>query len=277
MSQPTLRLNYRNSRTASIERLGWPCACVMESYGVRVGLRADDEALLAAMRELLPPGASAGDSATPVERIFSVRRLGGMYHLYTSGRALVSAESRDEILEWFEARCRLYIAEHSPEWVFVHAGVVFWRGQLLVIPGRSLSGKTTLVRTLLQDGAVYYSDEYAVFDATGRAHPFATPLGIREEGSLAQTKRAAEAFGAESATAPRRVDRVIITRYKKGSAGALREVSAGSAVLALFAHTVSARRSPQRALAVLTRAVSGAKIRKGYRGEARDLLNYLLL
>jgi hypothetical protein len=276
MSGQGLRLTYRNSRTASIDRLGWSCAFVAHSYGVRVGLRADDEALLTEMRELLPPGATADDSAAPVERIFSIRRGDGLYHLYTSGRRLVSTQTKEEILEWFEAKCRLYIAEHSPSWVFVHAGVVVWRGQLLVIPGHSLSGKTTLVRALLQNGAVYYSDEYAVFDVEGEVYPFATPLGIRREGALAQTKQEASVFGAETGYAPRRLDWVILTRYRKGSTKPLREVSAGTAVLGLLAHTVSARRFPQRALLVLKKAVRGAKIRKGYRGEAQEMLNYLL-
>jgi hypothetical protein len=277
MSEHVLRLTYRNSRTALIDQLGWGYTGVIKSYGVRVGLRADDETLLSAMRELLPPGATDDDGSAPVAQIFSMRRLDGLYHLYTNGRRIVSTPTQEEILEWFEAKCRLHIAERSPDWVFVHAGVVLWRGQLLVIPGHSLSGKTTLVRTLLQDGAVYYSDEYAVFDAEGRVFPFATPLGVRQEGFIEQTKQEAAAFGAEIGVAPRQVDWVIITRYRKGSIKPLREVSAGNAVLALLAHTVSARRSPQRALLVLKKAVRGAKIRKGYRGEAQEMLHYLPL
>ena len=48
---------------------------------------------------------------------------------------------------------------------------------------------------MVRAGATYYSDEYAVIDDTGLVHPFARPLGIREEGSYVQTKCAAEALG----------------------------------------------------------------------------------
>ena len=41
-----------------------------------------------------------------------------------------------------------------------------------MVPGRSLSGKSTLVLSFVERGADYYSDEYAVFDSEGRVHPY---------------------------------------------------------------------------------------------------------
>ena len=58
----------------------------------------------------------------------------------------------------------------------------------IVMPGASFAGKTTMVRAWLEAGATYYSDEFAVLDRTGRVHPFARPLAIRE-GSTASTRR----------------------------------------------------------------------------------------
>jgi hypothetical protein len=276
MTHQVPTLNYRNSRTTAIDRLGWGFACVIKSYGVRVGLRANEADLLSSMRELLPPNTTEDTDPAPVARIFSVRHSDGLFHLYNSGKKLFSSQSREKVLEFFEAKCRIYIAEHSPDWVFVHAGVVLWKGQLLVIPGHSLSGKTTLVRTLLQNGAIYYSDEYAVFDGEGRVYPFATPLGIRREGEIQQTKREAVTFGAEIGALARCIDWVIMTRYRKGTTKPLKELSSGNGVLALLAHTVSARRFPQRVISVLKKAVATAKIRKGYRGEAQEMLKFLL-
>jgi hypothetical protein len=67
---------------------------------------------------------------------------------------------------------------------FLYAGVVAWQGHAIVFPGRSLSGKTTLVREMLRLGATYYSDEFAVVDNSGLVHSFPRPLGIREDPSL---------------------------------------------------------------------------------------------
>ena len=72
------------------------------------------------------------------------------------------------------------IAEVARNRVFVHAGVVGWKGRAIVIPGRSYSGKSTLVSELIRAGAAYYSDEYAVFDSRGRVYPFAKPLEMRD-------------------------------------------------------------------------------------------------
>ena len=48
-----------------------------------------------------------------------------------------------------------------------------------MIPGSSFSGKTTLVRALVDAGAVYYSDEFAALDETGRVFRYAKWLSVR--------------------------------------------------------------------------------------------------
>ena len=75
-----------------------------------------------------------------------------------------------------------YVAEEARRGVFVHAGVVGWKGRALVLPGKSGAGKTTLVAELIRAGATYYSDEYAVLDERGRVHPYARPLAVRVDG-----------------------------------------------------------------------------------------------
>src|SRR5438045_8281052 len=101
-----------------------------------------------------------------------------------------------------ESHLRLCVAELAKHRVFVHAGVVGWKGKAIVIPGRSYSGKSTLVSELVKAGATYYSDDYAVFDARGRVYPFPKPLEMRDEGAFRQTKIGVEDFGGRNATKP---------------------------------------------------------------------------
>src|SRR5262249_31072298 len=89
-------------------------------------------------------------------------------------------------LDLLRALLELRIATNAPSRIFVHAGVVEWRGHAILFPGRSRSGKTTLVAALLRAGAKYYSDEFAVLDAAGRVHPWARPLRMRRPGMLPQ-------------------------------------------------------------------------------------------
>jgi serine kinase of HPr protein (carbohydrate metabolism regulator) len=69
------------------------------------------------------------------------------------------------------------IAVRARSALFVHAGVVAWRGRAVLIPGASNAGKSTLVAELVRRGATYYSDEYAAIDAAGRVHPYARRTG----------------------------------------------------------------------------------------------------
>ena len=85
-------------------------------------------------------------------------------------------------MESLESDMQRFVAEMAHRRVFVHAGVVGWQGKAIIIPGRTFTGKTTMVAELVRAGATYYSDEYAVFDLQGRVHPYARPLGMRETG-----------------------------------------------------------------------------------------------
>jgi hypothetical protein len=160
--------------------------------------------------------------------------------------------------------------------VFVHAGVVGWKGQAIVIPGRSYSGKSTLVAELVRAGATYYSDEYAVLDARGRVHPFSKPLELRQEGKYEQTKITAAELGGHSGTKPLPVGLVLMTQFKSGARWRPRKLTAGKAVLEMLFNTVSARRSPEKALAALQRVTMQAEVLKGVRGDAAEVVPSVL-
>jgi hypothetical protein len=151
--------------------------------------------------------------------------------------------------------------------------VVGWRGQAILVPGTSFSGKTTLVAELVRAGAVYYSDEYAVLDEKGRVHPFAKPLSIREPNNGGrQTDYPIEAFTGNKGVKPLAVGLVLLTEYNPTASWRPRSVSPGKAVLALMAHTVTARNRPEATLQTLRHVVSGATVLRGRRGEAVELI-----
>ena len=69
------------------------------------------------------------------------------------------------------SRIELLVAAALPDRVAVHAGVVAFAGRAVVIPGPSHSGKSTLVQALVEAGATYLSDEFALLDEAGRVWP----------------------------------------------------------------------------------------------------------
>jgi len=268
---------------AKLDRLVWADGMSFISYGVRVGLRVSDSAILPDVIARLPPGWRSSP-APVVDHLYSViggeakedskvRRLNLAYW-----NLLRIARSRkfNEVLDGFESHMQLTVAEHSPRRVFVHAGVVGWNGRAIVIPGLSHAGKTTLVHQLVRAGATYYSDEYAVVDARGRVHPYPRPLGMRTPDSSDQTKVTAEELGATIGTKPLRIGLVLSTSFKKGARFRPRELSRGQGVLELLANTVSARTQPRLALEALPKALESAQVLKGARGEASQIIDSIL-
>lgn len=268
---------------AKIDRLGWADGLSFTSYGVKVGLRVNDAAILDQVVARLPPGAKPS-AARVVDHLYSltgftngqkgkVRRFNlGYWNLVRFARS----RSFEDLLTQFESHVQLTVAEYAPRRVFVHAGVVAWKGAAILIPGLSYSGKTTLVSELIRAGATYYSDEYAVIDERGRVHAYPRALGVRSSSAAIAAKVEAKEMGAEVGSKPLRAGLVISTSFKKSARWRPRELTRGKGVLEMLSNTVSARTQPELALNVLPKALEGAKILKGVRGEARDIVESIL-
>lgn len=266
-----------------VDRLGWAVGFSLKSYGVRIGIRSNEPAALDRVCRHLPSEWESTSSSI-VDRVYSIL-IGGkgqranvrrMNLLYGDHVQLARSLDLALVFETFESDLRLFVAELAKHRVFVHAGVVGWKGKAIVIPGRSYSGKSTLVAELVRAGATYYSDEYAVLDSRGRVHPFYKPLELREEGKFTQTKITAAELGGQSGTKPLPVGLVLMTRFKNGAHWRPRKLSAGKGVLEMLFNTVSARRNPERALATLQRVAQQADVLKGVRGDARKVVSAVL-
>lgn len=166
-----------------------------------------------------------------------------------------------------ESDLQITVALNAKNRLFVHAGVVGWRNQAILIPGRTFSGKSTLVEALVRAGATYYSDEFAVLDSKGRVHSYPRPLSLRENDAKAR-RVAAEEIGGTLARRPLPVGLVVVSEYKEGFAWRPRMLSPAQAILALLANTVVARFQPEFALSTLKRAIDSVPVLKGSRGEA---------
>jgi hypothetical protein len=244
-----------------------------EAYGAAVEVRYADNRLAEELLPLLPPGARPY-SRGPVDARFEVAadgvvRLDGDVVARMHGH-----DRRQDALAELAGLVRAECAIHAPGRVFIHAGVVATGGAAIVIPGDTMSGKTTLVAELVRAGALYYSDEYAVVDPAGMIHPFAQPLSIRPPGST---------LGRPSPVAPSRTGSepvapglIVLTRYEQGTTWSPEPCSRGNAALGLLRHTIPAQSRPREALATACRIAQAATAISGPRGEAREIAPALL-
>jgi hypothetical protein len=268
---------------AEIDRLGWVTGICFASYGLRIGIRVNQPEVLKRLPLLLPPGWKM-TSAPSVDRIYSLwvgrtdrsSRVLQSNVLYAGAAPLAQAPELDEILVRLEADLELLVAETAPRRVFVHAGAVGWCGRAILLPGRSFSGKSTLVEALVRAGATYYSDEYAVLDARGRVHPYPKPLSLREAGGQSTRRCTAEALGGRTGSGPLPVGLIAFCEYRPAGRWRPRWLTPGRAALALLAHTVPAIRKPQAVLTTLRQLLWQAAALKGMRGEAELMAKELL-
>jgi hypothetical protein len=259
-----------------LDRLGWAAGLAFRAYGPSFGVRTNEPALVERVRALLPPGTRpfAGERVDGLYSLWAARpapRPGvrPLHVLHAGAAILARTPDLDVALETLRSDLQLTVAAEAHRRIFVHAGVVGWRGRAILVPGRSDSGKSTLVAALVRAGATYYSDEYAVLDEQGRVHPFPVPLQVRAPG--APDRRIPVESLAPHARAGRQalpVGLVVLTRHRAGARFRPRALTRGEAMLALLDNTVPARRRPERALAFLEAATREARACKGARGEA---------
>jgi hypothetical protein len=261
-----------------LDRLGWADGRVYRGFGLRIGVRASDRRLLDTLGDAPIAGLRPSDATSQlVDRLYCVVAGGSegpvrRYSLaYADTVRIARSLDESEVIAAVRSDLERAVAERSRTRIFVHAGVVGWRGGAIVIPGKTQSGKTSLVRALVRAGAVYYSDEYAVFDHRGFVHPFARPL-ISRDGDPASDDDVQLTAGVVALP----VRHVVATRFVAGSEWRPRPLTRAATIMALLGNTVAVRSAPDRALRILRASVTEASGQESARGEAAAAARALL-
>jgi hypothetical protein len=235
-----------------------------ESFGTVAEVATDDAALSRALAEVLPPGWVPA-TGEPFARFgLSAQGVVTLDGVVQDARGDVYSEP----LMRLGSVVRHHLAVHAPAHVFIHAGVVAIDGGAVVIPGRSHSGKTSLVAALLELGARYYSDEYAVVDAAGLIHPYPKPLTVRIPGDQGLGRATAVPAG-QLATEPIRAALIVATQYRPGERSQPVRASSAEGAQLLLANTPAARSRPRDSLSAVGHVARGALVLRGPRGEAQ--------
>ena len=257
----------------------------LEAFGFSMRVCTNSPELMERVQSILPPGWRRIPRSSRQVRVGLLKEDNEIYSIHRDALTdkgeihgplcVHDAPGREYALMRLETLLSTIIATESRDFVVVHAGVVADGDRAIVIPGMSFSGKTTLVRALVQAGAVYYSDECAMLHEDGRVHPYARQLSYRPPNRDAVELKV-EHLGGVAGTEPLPIGMVILTRFRPGGEWRPRELSAGAAVLATLEHTIAARERPEQTVRVLNKAIAGAVALEGERGEADQLAGVLL-
>ncbi len=251
------------------------------AYGIRIGLETTLD-VLPYLSSPLIPGAELDTPAPPLARFRfqPARSENGDLTFQVSGESfeVFSSSNVEAAARELESRLHHYVAASTEVAVFVHAGVVAWRGRAIVIPGSSHSGKSTLVAALVSRGASYYSDEYAVIDLQGQVHAFPRQLRLRPD-ILRQQIVSLPALRYAGPLHPLALGWVLDIRYNPLGTGRPSALTPGQTLLALLGNTVAVRRQSELTVRTLKAAIRQASGWQAERADAataaRDILQMI--
>ena len=248
---------------------------VLEAYGVRVRLEADNPKIFERVKAI--------SSAAFVSRVrffdspeadfelnykFSTDKSGEVRYDLDGLRTGIYKESVS-FSRYLNSTIRAHVAAKTNSWIFVHAGVVEWRGRAIILPGQSHHGKSTLVSELIRIGAGYMSDEFAILDEDGFVHPFDRDLAMRYSGEV-QVDVPPDEFGSKRITGSLPVGMVLFTKFSEAGAWGPEKISIGNGILAAIPQVIPVSFNTKFALKVLNTTFNRAIIIKSDRGEAKE-------
>lgn len=273
------RIPYRKKTMTplgEVEDQEWIAGITLAPFGVRIGIRTDEPALMPSIRKILLPGWQCAESME-VDHLYSIYGREHGYTLIQGTEEIARDCSLAQLLHVLEQSVHIQVGAYARNHVFVHAGVVAWKGQAIMVPGRSGVGKSTLVKAMVDAGATYYSDEFAVVRVHGSVEPYPRPLALRDEKRMRPALRISPSrLGWRPGLEPLHVRAILFTRYRRNEVWDPAVISPGEAVLRLYSHTICARTNTELAFEVLTRVASEALLFEGYRGEADSVAHWVL-
>lgn len=269
---------------AVIEKLNqikWASQLYFEAYGTRIGVRFNTVEAMESLEKILPNILPNGwneieDSSS--EFIFSIistqKRKSKKNVIYKNGELISTNFSPKDIWEIIDSQIRMTVGEYSKDFVFIHAGVVGWKGKAIVFPGSSYAGKSTLTAEFVKRGALYYSDDFTVLDKNGYVHPFPRKISLRGIiDDYRQLDFAVEELGGKRGTEPIPIGVLLLTKYKENARAKLKQISQGEGMMAGLENSLSVRQNPAQVLSVLSKALENAQIYKSNRNEAEKFVD----
>lgn len=248
----------------------------LTSFGVKLDIEVQAEALKGVVELILPPGWEPLKEF-PEDGHFTLRNgADGLFDVVTDGAPVATGVTADVAVHVLDSQIRNRIAVLAHDRIFVHAGTVAVDGYALLIPGTSFSGKSTLVAALVAEGATYYSDEFAVLDHRGMVHPYPRMLSLRTSEKVFRGYTTVETLGGRSGLTPATVSMICPTRFAIDTRWDPQRRNAGFGALALLANAIPARPRTDDTLTAVSRAAEDAVVLESDRGEAQETAELML-
>ena len=250
-----------------------------ESYGVFVKIESNHRDLIVKAEEVvrlsLLNKIKVVDEAKYDHLFIFNRDDEGMYSFSQNGEDYGPSESERGTFKFFDSILRVAIGEYAVDRVFLHAGVVGWRGKAIILPADSFQGKSTLVAELVRNGAQYYSDEFAIIDVDGLVHSYPRRINMRTDDYIPYDITV-EDLGGTYGKDPIPIGMILLTSYQEGATWQPEILTPGNGILKIIPFTLSIRYRTDFSMRVLHNVASHAIIASSLRGSAEKFAKTLL-
>jgi len=197
------------------------------------------------------------------------------YELRINGVTVAPELNRAAASDLLHEKLNYYLGEFSDKFAFIHAGVVRWQDEVILLPGRSHAGKTTLTAALVRAGADYISDDLAVIGPGATVQLLSQPMRLRAD--------VAGGFDLSACSQPdllatdhAPIAGIVFLQYCAGQNLRLQTLSKGEATQHLLANSMNARHQPQLVMQYCAAAAQRAWCAQGVRGDAAQAADYIL-
>lgn len=248
----------------------------VRGWGVTATLVCDSAKLLELAIGALPKGFALSGASVPGPR-FGLRAARGGIEFTQNEQVRFLGRSKRGLRAAVADAFETYASTHSRTFAFLHAGCVEVDGRVILLPGRSYAGKSTLVAAFLRRGAAYLSDDMVPIDRRLRAHPFPRPIGLRSEIGGAPRRTPIQKLGARPAEKPLPLALVWCGRYDPLATRPSFSRRPGlKAFAALLPHCPGAQIRPGVIVPILTGLARTVPVFAGGRGDADQMVDAVL-
>lgn len=144
----------------------------------RASLSTDDPEIGSVLRDVF--GAFAAVYAGHADLSLGVLRRGPHFEVRTSSGAPVACSTLSDVVHVVDKDLTVEVQRRRPDLLFVHAAVLQYGSQAIVLAGDSGSGKSTTSWGLASLGFGFMSDELAPIDPQSlRVDPYPRALGLK--------------------------------------------------------------------------------------------------
>jgi hypothetical protein len=225
-----------------------------------VRLRFSDDATGSLIHSAFSHLSLDDESTTPTVVLTALKILEWDY-LFAGDQLLYSGESGSGLIPRLKAEMMAQAIKRCPHIAHLHAAAVMRAGKLILLPGRSGSGKSLLTARLLALGSEYFGDDAVLLrPSDGAVRPIPIALSIKDEGVEHLSDLFPELPGSakhdrEDGLSVRylpppptsmppqgrvaRIDVIVFPRYEAGAKTSLRTVSAADALSRLLAECLA--------------------------------------